>query len=140
MGPARSRRRRAVRPAALDHPGIVTVHSVEEADGVHLLTMQLVDGQPLDTLIHESWTLEAMERVCSTEDDRPRDHSLREWTRGFEDGEAPGDARIATEREPPTSRSRSFTSRAIRPRLRARPRAPARMACPYSCSLTRSRR
>jgi TolB-like protein/Tfp pilus assembly protein PilF/predicted Ser/Thr protein kinase len=36
--------------AALDHPGIVTVYSVEEADGVHFLTMQLVDGQPLDKL------------------------------------------------------------------------------------------
>ena len=39
--------------AALDHPGIVTVHSVEEADGVHFLTMQLVEGQPLDELIPE---------------------------------------------------------------------------------------
>jgi serine/threonine protein kinase/tetratricopeptide (TPR) repeat protein len=37
--------------AALDHPGIVTVHSVEEAGGVHFLTMQLVDGQSLDKLI-----------------------------------------------------------------------------------------
>jgi predicted ATPase len=39
--------------AALDHPGIVTVYSVEEADGVHFLTMQLVEGQPLDQLIPE---------------------------------------------------------------------------------------
>ena len=39
--------------AALDHPGIVTVHSVEEAGGVHFLTMQLVEGQPLDELIPE---------------------------------------------------------------------------------------
>jgi TolB-like protein/Flp pilus assembly protein TadD len=39
--------------AALDHPGIVTVHSVEEADGVHFLTMQLVEGQPLDKIIPE---------------------------------------------------------------------------------------
>jgi serine/threonine protein kinase/tetratricopeptide (TPR) repeat protein len=37
--------------AALDHPGIVTVYSVEEADGVHFLTMQLVGGQPLNRLI-----------------------------------------------------------------------------------------
>jgi serine/threonine protein kinase len=37
--------------AALDHPGIVTVHSVEEADGVHFLTMQLVEGQALDRVI-----------------------------------------------------------------------------------------
>ncbi|HXV65342.1 MAG TPA: protein kinase [Vicinamibacteria bacterium] len=39
--------------AALDHPGIVTVHSVEQADGVHFLTMQLVEGQPLARLIPE---------------------------------------------------------------------------------------
>jgi eukaryotic-like serine/threonine-protein kinase len=39
--------------AALDHPGIVTVHSVEEAGGVHFLTMQLVEGVTLDRLIPE---------------------------------------------------------------------------------------
>jgi serine/threonine protein kinase len=39
--------------AALDHPGIVSVHSVEEADGVHFLTMQLVEGESLDHLIPE---------------------------------------------------------------------------------------
>jgi serine/threonine protein kinase len=44
-------RREAKALAALDHPGIVTVYSVEEADGVHFLTMQLVEGQPLDRLI-----------------------------------------------------------------------------------------
>ncbi len=37
--------------AALDHPGVVAVYSVEEADGVHFLTMQLVEGQSLDLLI-----------------------------------------------------------------------------------------
>src|SRR2546428_1497183 len=44
-------RREAKALAALHHPGIVTVHSVEEADGVHFLTMQLIQGQPLDRLI-----------------------------------------------------------------------------------------
>jgi serine/threonine protein kinase len=39
-------RREAKALAALDHPGIVTVYSVEEAGGVHFLTMQLVDGSP----------------------------------------------------------------------------------------------
>ena len=34
--------------AALDHPNIVTVYSVEEADGLHFLTMGLVDGESLD--------------------------------------------------------------------------------------------
>ena len=37
--------------AALNHPHIVTIHSVEEADGVHFLTMELVEGQALDRLI-----------------------------------------------------------------------------------------
>jgi TolB-like protein/Tfp pilus assembly protein PilF len=46
-------RREAKALAALDHPGIVTVYSVEEADGLHFLTMQLVQGEPLDRLIPE---------------------------------------------------------------------------------------
>jgi eukaryotic-like serine/threonine-protein kinase len=37
--------------AALDHPGIVTVHSIEEEGGVRFLTMQLVEGETLDELI-----------------------------------------------------------------------------------------
>jgi len=46
-------RREAKALAALDHAGVVSVYSVEEADGVHFLTMQLVEGQPLDRLIPE---------------------------------------------------------------------------------------
>jgi len=46
-------RREAKALAALDHPGVVGVHSVEESDGVHFLTMQLVEGEPLDRLIPE---------------------------------------------------------------------------------------
>ncbi len=37
--------------AALNHPNIVTIHTVEEADGVHFLTMELVDGKSLDQLV-----------------------------------------------------------------------------------------
>src|SRR5579863_9178985 len=37
--------------AALNHPHIVTIFSVEEADGVHFLTMELVAGQSLDHCI-----------------------------------------------------------------------------------------
>jgi len=44
-------RREAKALAQLDHPNIVTIHSVEEFDGVHFLTMQLVEGLPLDRLI-----------------------------------------------------------------------------------------
>jgi len=34
--------------AALNHPGIVTLHSLEDADGVRFLTMELVEGDSLD--------------------------------------------------------------------------------------------
>ena len=49
-------RREAKALAAIDHPNIVTVFSVEEAagpgqEGVHFLTMQLVEGQSLDHVI-----------------------------------------------------------------------------------------
>ncbi len=37
--------------AALDHPNIVTIHSVEQAEDVHFLTMQVVEGKPLSHLI-----------------------------------------------------------------------------------------
>ena len=46
-------RREAKALAAIDHANIVTIFSVEEADGVHFLTMQLVDGQSLDRVIPE---------------------------------------------------------------------------------------
>ena len=44
-------RREAKALAQLDHPNIVTIYTVEECDGVHFLTMQLVEGRPLDRLI-----------------------------------------------------------------------------------------
>jgi serine/threonine protein kinase/tetratricopeptide (TPR) repeat protein len=37
--------------AALNHPNVVTLYSVEESDNVHFLTMELIEGQPLDRLI-----------------------------------------------------------------------------------------
>ncbi len=37
--------------AALNHPNIVTVFSVDEAEGVHFLTMELVQGKTLGALI-----------------------------------------------------------------------------------------
>ncbi|QQR72227.1 MAG: protein kinase [Holophagales bacterium] len=44
-------RREARSVAALHHPNIVTIHSVEEVDGLHFLTLELVRGRPLDRLI-----------------------------------------------------------------------------------------
>jgi serine/threonine-protein kinase len=43
--------REAKAVAALDHPNIVTIHSVEEVEGVHFYTMQLVKGKTLTELI-----------------------------------------------------------------------------------------
>ncbi|MGD8330733.1 MAG: protein kinase [Acidobacteriota bacterium] len=37
--------------AALDHPNIVTVYSVEEDNGTHFITMQLVEGKTLDEVV-----------------------------------------------------------------------------------------
>ncbi len=41
-------RREARAAATINHPNIVTVHSIEEADGTHFLTMEVVDGVALD--------------------------------------------------------------------------------------------
>ncbi|MBI4660033.1 MAG: protein kinase, partial [Verrucomicrobia bacterium] len=37
--------------AALSHPNIVTIYSVEQSDKTHFLTMELVEGRPLGDLI-----------------------------------------------------------------------------------------
>src|SRR5439155_25235142 len=37
--------------AALNHPHIVTIYSVEMAEGVHFLTMEVVEGTSLDRQI-----------------------------------------------------------------------------------------
>src|SRR5437870_3936707 len=51
--PARLERfqREAETIAALNHPNIVTIYSVEEAEGVRFLTMELVEGETLTELI-----------------------------------------------------------------------------------------
>ena len=37
--------------AALNHPNIVTLYSIEEAGGIRFLTMEHVEGQSLDRLV-----------------------------------------------------------------------------------------
>jgi hypothetical protein len=53
--PERRRRfeREAQAIAALNHPGIVTIHSVEHEGGVTFLTMELVEGKTLADLVPE---------------------------------------------------------------------------------------
>ena len=51
--------------AAIDHPNIVTVHSIEEVDGQRFISMQLVRGSTLSTLIPpEGMPLEELFRVA----------------------------------------------------------------------------
>jgi len=45
--------REAQAVAAINHPNIVTIHSVEEADDVHFIILELVGGKTLDDLIPE---------------------------------------------------------------------------------------
>ena len=49
--------------AALNHPHIVTIFSVEEVDGVHFLTMELVEGKSLDQCIPEGGL--SLERIIA---------------------------------------------------------------------------
>ena len=46
-------KREATTVAGLNHPNIVTLHSVDEADGVHFLTMELIEGRTLDKVIRK---------------------------------------------------------------------------------------
>ena len=43
--------REAQTVAAMNHPNIVVLHSIEEAGSVRFLTMELVEGQSLDRLV-----------------------------------------------------------------------------------------
>jgi len=49
--------REAVTLARLNHPNIVSVYDVEDADQVALIAMEFVDGMNLETLIARSRTL-----------------------------------------------------------------------------------
>ncbi len=44
-------RREAKAVARINHPSVVTLHSVEEHDGVHFIVMEYVEGSTLDQLI-----------------------------------------------------------------------------------------
>jgi transposase-like protein len=43
--------REAKAVAALNHPNIVTIYSVEDSDGVHFITMELVEGRTLAEIV-----------------------------------------------------------------------------------------
>ena len=39
--------------AGLNHPNIVTLHSIEDSDGIRFLTMELVDGEDLSSQVQD---------------------------------------------------------------------------------------
>ena len=45
--------REAAAVGALNHPNIVTIHSIEEIDNQRLITMELVEGETLHSLVPE---------------------------------------------------------------------------------------
>jgi tRNA A-37 threonylcarbamoyl transferase component Bud32 len=57
--------REAQAVAALNHPGIVTIYSVEQADGQFFLTMELVEGQSLaDSMPSTGWLLDRLLKIA----------------------------------------------------------------------------
>ncbi len=58
-------KREAKAIAALDHPNIVTIHSVEESDGLHFITMQLVQGKTLSRRRGSRWRSSSISRFRS---------------------------------------------------------------------------
>ena len=62
--------------AALNHPNIVTIHSVEEVDGQPFLTMELVEGTPLNRLIpHGGFELPELLSIAVPISEGPRGRS-----------------------------------------------------------------
>lgn len=47
-------RREAEALAAINHPNVVTVHAVEEEDGIGFVVMELVEGRTLADLLPET--------------------------------------------------------------------------------------
>ena len=50
--------------AAINHPNIVTIHAIEEAGGIRLLVMELIDGESLDRITPTSGLPPGRTRDC----------------------------------------------------------------------------
>lgn len=56
-------RQEADSAAALEHPNIVPIYVVDEADGLHYIAMKFIDGRTLKEVIHERGTLPVDETI-----------------------------------------------------------------------------
>lgn len=71
--------REAKSVAALNHPNIVTLYSIEEAGGVRFLTMELVEGDAPDALVVRGGLDGAMEWLERAGETRDAGLSLAFW-------------------------------------------------------------
>ena len=64
--PDRRRRfeREAKAIAALNHPNVVTIHSIESTDRLQFLTMKLVNGQPLNARLGRPLSLDLLLKIA----------------------------------------------------------------------------
>ena len=103
--PDRLRRfqREAELVASLNHPGIVTIYSVEEAEGLHFLTMELVQGRP--------WLNCCLPAACiSTDSSRWRCRWPRPWPPLTTRASPTGISNRPMSWSPPRDRSRCWIS------------------------------
>lgn len=56
-------RQEADSAAALEHPNIVPIYVVDEADGLHYIAMKFIDGRTLKEVVHERGTLPLDETI-----------------------------------------------------------------------------
>ncbi len=56
-------RQEADSAAALEHPNIVPIYMVDEAEGLHYIAMKFIDGRTLKEIIHERGTLPLDETI-----------------------------------------------------------------------------
>lgn len=125
--------------AALEHPNIVTVHSVEQAGGLHFLTMQLVRGRnltelrgersvPVQALLDIALQL-AQPALCVS----PRPSAVSSAARGDTSAVAAAD-RLA--RAAPGCGRVTLFRRGMAPAARARPGCHRRYAAPSGVQAT----
>ena len=71
--------REARAASALNHPGICTVHEIDQHEGQHFIAMELLEGETLADLIRKGRSISVR---CSSWGSRSRTRSSRRTRRG----------------------------------------------------------